>query len=79
MGIQETWMGHQETWMGPQEAWMGSPLDILRKNALSIPDIQRICKHVWREVTPDYLITSYASMLRRIELCIQAEGGCIKY
>ena len=57
MGIQETWMGHQETWMGPQEAWMGSPLDILRKNALSIPDIQRICKHVWRKVTPDTLST----------------------
>ena len=67
MGIQETWMGHQETWMGPQEAWMGSPLDILRKNALSIPDIQRICKHVWREVTrlpPCSAVSSSASRLR---------------
>ena len=79
MGLQETWMGHQETWMGPQQARMGSPLVILRKNALSIPNIQRIYKYLWREVTPDYLINLYASMLHRMELCIQAEGGCIKY
>ena len=45
MGLQETWMGHQETWMGSQEARMGSPLVILRNNALSISDIQRIYKY----------------------------------
>ena len=47
--------------------------------ATSIPDLKKIVRRIWRQVTPEYIHTLYESMSRCMAAVIQAGGAHAKY
>ena len=45
----------------------------------SADGIKQVCRRVWRDIGPDYLVKLYESMPRRMQAVIDVKGGHTKY
>ena len=75
----EGWPGQSPDLNPIENVWGIMKRRISRENATTIDEIKKICKKVWKRLTPIYLSSLFASMPRRMELCIKADGGSTKY
>jgi transposase len=55
--------------------WEKMDREIKKKKPTSLPELERICREVWSEITPEYLNKLVERMPRLCKAVIQAEGG----
>ena len=77
--ILEGWPGNSPDLNPIENVWGLMKKEISRENPTNLDEIKKICLRVWKRLTPEYLTSLFASMPRRMQLCIEANGGSTKY
>ena len=73
------WPGNSPDLNPIENLW--SQMKHLQRNerATSAEGLKKIARKVWKAITPEYLVSLYESMPRRIAAVIEAQGGHTKY